>query len=120
MHIGHNPPSGKDVIDAVIANGGMDLSVSPSCKNVGTEPTDRTIGRYVAGFLSELSNPDAKNWIETDVEPGTEPDGTAIWVCRMIVRHVDGDDRWGWGVQFDVRKSDGFVAPASFTCIGGG
>ena len=119
MRMSHNPPIPKDVIDAVISNGAIDLSVSPSCRSVGTEPTDRNISRYVAGFLAELSKPDGKNWIQTDVEPGTS-DGDAIWLCKMMIRHVDGDDRWGWGVQFNVRRSDGLVIAPSFTCVGGG
>ena len=41
-------------------------------------------------------------------------------ICRLTLRHVDGDDRWGWGVQFHVRKSDGMVFADSFTCTGAG
>jgi hypothetical protein len=120
VRVGHRPPLPKDIIDAAIASGQVELSVSPSCRNVGTESSDHTIGRYLAGFLAELSKPRGGNSIETGVEPGKSPDGEAIWSCRMLIRHVDGDDRWGWGVRFDVRQSDGLVTPGSFTCIGGG
>lgn len=120
VHIGHRPPLPKDIIDAAISSGQVDLSVSPSCRNVGTEPADRTIGRYLAGFLAELSKPQGVSWIETGAEPGKSPEGEAIWTCRMLIRHVDGDDRWGWGIRFDVRQSDGLVIRTSFTCIGAG
>src|SRR5262249_30090997 len=40
FHVAHRPPSAKDVIDAVIASASVPLSVSPTCANVGTEPTD--------------------------------------------------------------------------------
>jgi hypothetical protein len=120
VHVAHQPPSAKDVIDAVIASSGVRLGVSPTCHNVGTEPSDATIGRYLAGFMAELSSPDKQNWIETQVEPGRSAKGEPVSICRMTLRHVDGDDRWGWGVQFQVRTSDGLVLADSFTCVGAG
>jgi hypothetical protein len=120
VRVAHLPPSAKDIIDAVIASGGVALSVSPTCRNVGTEPSDATIGRYLAGFMAELSSPEKKNWIETQVEPGTAASGEPVSICRLTLRHVDGDDRWGWGVQFHVRTSDGLVLAGSFTCTGAG
>jgi hypothetical protein len=120
VRIAHQPPTAKDVIDAVIASGGVALSVSATCKNVGTEPSDATIGRYLAGFMAELSSPDKKNWIETQIEPGTSENGEPVSICTLTLRHMDGDDRWGWGVQFHVRKSDGLVLADSFTCTGAG
>jgi hypothetical protein len=120
VHVAHQPPTAKDVIDAVIASGGVTLNVSPTCKNVGTESSDQTIGRYLAGFMAELSSPDKQNWIETQIEPGTSSKGEPVSICRLTLRHVDGDDRWGWGVQFHVRKSDGLVLADSFVCTGAG
>jgi len=120
FHVAHRPPSAKDVIEAVIASASVPLSVSPTCANVGTEPTDTTIGRYLAGFLAELSSPTKKNWIETKVEPGRSAAGDDVSICTLTLRHEDGDDRWGWGVRFQVRSSDGLVLTDSFTCTGAG
>jgi hypothetical protein len=120
VRVAHQPPTAKDVIDAVIASGGVPLSVSPTCANVGTEPTDKTVGRYLAGFLAELSAPDKKNWIETTIEPGRSATGEAVSICTLTLRHQDGDDRWGWGVRFHVRASDGVVLANSFVCTGAG
>jgi hypothetical protein len=120
VRVAHVPPTAKDVIDAVIASGSIPLSVSPTCANVGTEPSDATVGRYLAGFLAELSSPDKKNWIETKVEPGRSATGEAVSICSLTLRHEDGDDRWGWGVRFHVRSSDGLVLASSFVCTGAG
>jgi len=120
VHVTHRPPSAKDVIDAVIASGSVPLSVSPTCANVGTEPSDATIGRYLAGFLAEMPSPDKKNWIETKIEPGKSAAGEDVSICTVTLRHQDGDDRWGWGVRFHVRSSDGLVLANSFTCTGAG
>lgn len=120
VRIAHQPPSAKDIIDAVLASSDVPLSVSPTCEGMGTEPSDKTIGRYLAGFLAELSSPARKNWIETNVAPGRSAAGDEVSVCRLTLRHEDGDDRWGWGVQFQVRTHDGAVLPDSFTCLGAG
>jgi hypothetical protein len=105
---------------AAIASGSLPLSVSPTCANVGTEPSDSTVARYLAGFLAELSSPAKKNWIETKIEPGRSPAGEAVSVCTLTLRHEDGDDRWGWGVRFEVRSSDGLVLNDTFSCVGAG
>jgi hypothetical protein len=120
VRVAHQPPSAKDVIDAVIASGNVPLSVSPTCANVGTEPSDATIGRYLAGFLAELASPTKKNWIETRIEPGRSAGGEPVSICTLTLRHEDGDDRWGWGVRFHVRSSDGLVLANSFICTGAG
>jgi hypothetical protein len=120
VHVAHRPPTAKDVIDAAVASAAVPLTVSSTCTKAGTEPTDATIGRYLAGFLAELSSPDKKNWIETRVEPGRSADGEDVSVCTLTIRHEDGDDRWGWGVRFQVRSSDGLVLDTSFTCVGAG
>jgi hypothetical protein len=120
VHVAHQPPTAKDVIEAAIASAHVPLKVSSTCNNVGTEPADATIGRYLAGFLAEQSARDKKNWIETKIEPGRSASGDAVSVCTLILRHEDGDDRWGWGVQFQVRSSDGLVLERSFTCVGAG
>ena len=120
VKIANLPPTPKDVIEAVIASGSVPLSVSPTCAKAGTEPTDATIARYLAGFLAEMSAPDKKNWIETKVEPGKSAAGEDVSICTLTLRHQDGDDRWGWGVRFHVRSSDGVVLANSFTCTGAG
>ena len=110
---------------------GLDLSalsqqVRVMSGSLATEASDtqqRTtlaLGRYLAGFLAELSAPDKKNWIETKVEAGKSADGEAVSICTLTLRHQDGDDRWGWGVRFHVRSSDGLVLANSFTCTGAG
>lgn len=120
FRVANQPPTSKDVIDAALASSGILLERASHCENVGTEPTDRTIGRFLAGFMAELSQPDKKNWIETKVEPGRSSTGEAVSVCTLMLRHEDGDDRWGWGIQFHVRSSDGLVLADSFSCLGSG
>lgn len=114
----HSPPTAKDVIDVVLQVSQAPLSDS-SCAGFGTEPTDRTIGRYLAGYLGELSSQDARNAVTTSIEPRTES-GQAVYRCRLMIRHSLGEDVWSWGVQFTARQSDGLVLVNSLRCLGAG
>jgi hypothetical protein len=109
--VAHVPPTPKDVIDAVLAHSLLPLT-HPSCKDAGTELSDKTIERYLAGFLAELSNQDAKNAVTTSIE--TRSEGDEVFQCRLMIRHAQAEDVWSWGVEFTVRKSDGAVVPDSF------
>jgi hypothetical protein len=114
----HLPPTPKDVIAAVMESSHAPLS-DASCAGYGTEPTDKTIGRYLAGFLAGLSDQDARNAITTSVEKRTE-NGQPVYVCRLMIRHAQGEDVWSWGVQFSARQSDGVVLAKSLRCVGAG
>jgi len=118
--VGHRPPQPKDIIEAVMSSQAVALKVSSTCTNAGTEPTDKTIGRYLAGFMANMAEPGKTNWVETKSVEGKSSSGEAVWICDFVLRHEDGDDRWGWGVRFQVRQSDGLVLAQSFTCTGAG
>jgi hypothetical protein len=118
VKVAHLPPTSKDVIEAVMANSQAPLSDS-TCTGFGTELSDKTIGRYLAGYLAELSAPDSGNSLTTTVTPGTEA-GRPVYVCRFMVRHAKGEDVWSWGVQFAARQDDGSVVPGSIRCLGAG
>ena len=114
----HLPPTGKDVIGAVLDSSQVQLA-DASCLGYGTEAGDKTLGRYLAGYLVELSNQDARNAVQTTVEPGMEK-GQPVYVCRLMIRHAQGEDVWSWGVQFSVGRNDGVVLTQSIQCIGAG
>jgi hypothetical protein len=118
LKLQHLPPTPKDVIEIVMHSSQFPLS-DASCKGFGTELTDKTIGRYLAGYLAELSSQDARNALTTTVEPDTE-NGVAVYKCRLMIRHAQGEDIWSWGVQFQARQSDGVVISQSMQCVGAG
>ncbi len=120
FQVQHLPPTAKDAIDVLLASSQVPLSVDPSCQGVGTEQSDQTIGRYLSGFLAELSDPQASNAIETTIEAQQLPSGEPAWVCKVMLRHAMGEDIWRWGVEFAVQQKDGTVRPDSFRCLGGG
>jgi hypothetical protein len=87
---------------------------------VGTDADDQTIGDYVSGFLAEFERGESRNWIDTKVESAASASGEPTWRADVMLHHAAGDDEWGWGVRFDLRRTDGRVVRESFQCLGGG
>jgi hypothetical protein len=112
------PPTAKDALLFLIRSHDVRLSVHPSCKGVGTDFQDNTIGEYISGFWAEQVEADGKNWVEAGCREGEKP--KAPWSCRIILHRMAGEEQWGWGVSFSVRKSDRAVLRESFRCVGGG
>ena len=114
-------PTAKEVIALVFRNAHVRLASDPSCAGVGTSREDQSIGDFLAGFLAEQTGQAAgRNWIEVlckDAPGGQAPPG---WECQMLVRRLDGEERWGWGVRFLVRASDRKAVRQSFRCAGAG
>jgi hypothetical protein len=114
------PPGRKAILEALFANLDVPLTVHPSCMGVGTEADDKTIGDYVSGFLAEFERSGSRNFVETKAESAASASGEPVWRADVMLHHAAGDDEWGWGVRFDVRKSDGRVMRESFQCVGAG
>ena len=111
------PLTPKDAVRYLLRHHDIPLSVHPSCANVGTERTDKTLGDYFSGFLAELTS--GKNTVNAkcELEPGTTP---ARWNCKVLIRHSEGDDEWAWGVDYSMRVSDKALIKASIRCTGAG
>ena len=108
------PPDDKAVVEALFASGTVELTDS-TCAGAGTRVDDRTVGAYLSGFLVELNDPEARNYIEVKrehVERG--------WVVSVMLRHAKDEDIWGWGVEFVIRAHDGSVDTQTFRCLGAG
>ena len=110
-------PASKQAIYLLLENSSAPLSVDSSCKHVGSNWTDKTIGQYVAGLMAEQVSP-GTNWIEASCStPDRIPE--AAWTCEVTFLRQDNEDRWRWGVKFSL-DSRGQVMPKSFRCIGAG
>ena len=114
------PPTRKEILRALFSNQDVSLSTDSSCSGVGTEPADANIGDYISGFLAEQNSDKGKNWLEVAAKrapvPGVEP----LWNCDVVIRHEDGEDRWGWGVSFQMKAKDHSTLKTSFRCTGSG
>lgn len=114
------PPSDKDLIHALIRSAEVPLSVDASCRFAGTERTDRTIGRYISGFLAALDDPGTNNSVQTSLVDGPGGGDSPVWIARVMLGQNAGELVWQWGVEFHVSKRDGTVDAASFRCLGAG
>jgi hypothetical protein len=112
-------PTRKEVIRALLALRDVNLSTDSSCTNVGTDPSDTNIGDYISGFLAEQTD-EGKNWFDIRTKRASAAGLEPAWDCDFVIRHVDGDDRWGWGVSFQMRAKDHTVVQTSIRCTGSG
>lgn len=112
-------PTRKEVIRALLALHDVSLSTDSSCRNVGTDPSDTNIGDYISGFLAEQTDK-GKNWLDIRTKRASAAGLEPAWDCDFVIRHVDGDDRWGWGVSFQMRAKDHTVVKTSIRCTGSG
>lgn len=112
-------PQAKDAIAAALAHHDVLLSTHASCSGVGTDPTDRTVGQYLAGFLSHQTDDAGTNWIEAGCTASNSP--RAAWQCQFVIRRRNpaGEEEWGWGVRF-LMRADRSVIRESLECIGSG
>jgi hypothetical protein len=113
-------PARKAILEALLANMDVKLAVHPSCMGVGTEADDQTIGDYLSGFVAEFERGESRNWIEATAQSAASASGEPVWRADVMLHHAAGDDEWGWGVRFDLRKADGRAVRESFQCLGAG
>jgi hypothetical protein len=113
-------PTNKQVLRALLDNLDVSLSTDSSCSGVGTELTDKNIGDYISGFLAEQNNDHGKNWLEVAAKRAAAQGTDPAWLCNVVIRHINGDDRWGWGVSFLMKGRDHSVVKSSFRCTGSG
>jgi hypothetical protein len=115
-----SPPTQKQVLRALLQIQDVDLAGIPSCSGVGTEPTDVNIGDYISGFLAEQGSSKGGNSIEVSTKEDQDANHAPAWRSEVVIRHLDGDDRWGWGVSFLMRPTNHSVVKESIQCVGAG
>lgn len=113
-------PTAKQVVQAVLRNQDVPLTVHSSCRNVGSEPGDATIGDFLSGFLAEQNDAQSGNAIQASCKPAKGKQGAGLWDCELQLRHAKGEDVWTWGVAFAMRGKDRAAIRTSFRCLGAG
>ena len=113
-------PSAKEIVRLLLSLRDIPLRVHESCAAAGTGTSDVDLGDFVSGWLTELKSGTGANWIEASAKPeNLKGDPQPGWKCVVMFRHVNGDDRWGWGVSFSVRASRQPLQN-SIRCLGAG
>lgn len=118
------PPSAKQILRVLLANGAVPLSTDPSCRGVGSEPSDATLGDYVSGLLANFAATgagEAKNSIVVSAKPVRLPTGEQRWECHVEFVHVPGEDPFRYGVLFQMQRQNGdSLIRGTVRCTGGG
>lgn len=107
----------KQVITKALSLYSAKLSAHPTCKTVGIEIGDQTIGDYIAGLLGEQINDDGKNWVEASCDKKVDKQ---FWQCRVEFGRQAGEEEWIRGLNFLIKSGDGQVVERSITCTGAG
>ncbi len=104
--------SGYQAIRAALQLRDVPLRVHPTCRNAAPILPARSIGDYVAGFLSHMDS--GRNSVTTACQP--RPGGHR---CDLWLKHADEEDEWGWGIRFDMDRR-GRPRATSVRCLGSG
>lgn len=107
----------KEILYILMKNHDVPLSVDPSCKNVGTEREDKTIGEFISGFWAYHVESTGKNWIKVQSRSLDRKR------CEATVKIYgeNGDDViGGWGVSFIINSANHKADRTSFKCLGSG
>ena len=114
-------PTPKEALRLLMSLRDLPLKVLSTCATAGTGPEDKDIGDYMSGWMSELKPGKGANWIDASTQEEDIPtEHDRGWRCTIYFRHVDGEDRWRWGVSFVVRGADRTPILDSVRCLGAG
>ncbi len=114
-------PTDKEVVVMVMQNADVLLSVDSSCKGVGSDFTDSTIGQFLSSFLQYYTDTSAKNSISIQVVKGDNPEiKQDHWKATFMINGQTEGENWRWGISFVLLDSNHHVIDSSFRCLGGG
>ncbi len=108
------PPSSRDALLALAANGALDPS-DPSCSGVTGDLDDETLRTIEAHLLGQLA--DAESDGDTGHLAVSCTGSEAPWSCTLDVR-IEGEDPWHYGITFRLDAA-GAIDAGSVRCPGG-
>lgn len=110
-------PDTKVLWQLVFRHHALPLAAARHCRGAGTAPADTTLGDYLSGFLAQLDEPG-----DNRIRGQCTEAGNGRWHCELTIGHVaaDSENRWRWGVRFDVRQAGQTLLPETLSCIGAG
>jgi hypothetical protein len=120
-------PTPKEIISAALSLQDLSLRKGIGCEGAGTpDPkTDRRVGQFLAGWLSETFVPDhgrnRRQWISAACR--ADPEKRATWQCdlQMFMETVPPTESMigGWGLRF-LMDARGTALRKWFMCLGTG
>ncbi|WP_326542944.1 hypothetical protein [Pseudorhodoferax sp.] len=105
--------SARNVVRAALQLRDVPLTVHATCRQAGGDAADRTLGDYLAGLLAAMDRPG------NTVAASCRAVGGTHRACTLWLRHRSEEERWAWGLAFDIDAQDRPL-PASVRCLGAG
>jgi hypothetical protein len=114
------PPSGEEIIHALVVNHDVSLGVHESCPGAWSGLAGQTIGDYfsavmAASITEDFEGTKLKISAAPDVWPPTNEKG---WRCEVLWRDDRPEVLWSRGLTFFMKARDRSVIRDSFTCPG--
>lgn len=113
-------PEVKEVLQLILANHKILLSADESCRSVGSSPSDKTVGDYLAGLLAFQVEPGTANKIEFSTKQADGPKGQKIWVNDVMFLGEEGETVQSYGIRISLFDTTRKFVKGSLQCIGAG
>ena len=114
-------PTFRQGLAILMANSTMRIDKISSCTSMATTTEDKTIGDFLAGFLSFQALPGTTNSITYMASPNAPKNPTG-WQVDLVFRTTDGasGDPSSNGFRFIVKGPANTFDKATLQCIGTG
>lgn len=111
--VAHDPATARAALRGALGLRDVPLQVHPSCRDVGSDAADRTLGDYLAGQLAAMDRP--ANTVAAACTAGTGGRQS----CSVWFRHRSEEERWAWGLSFELDPR-GRPLARTLRCLGAG
>ena len=114
-------PTFRQSLGVLLANSTMRIDRIASCASMAATPDDKTVGDYLAGFLSFQAQPGTTNSITYTAVPNLPKNPTG-WQVDLVFRTTDNasGDPSSNGFRFLVKGPANTFDRPSMQCIGTG
>lgn len=116
----------KEALRYLLRGHAIPLTVNPSCKTVGMDFSDKTIGDFTSGMLSQFvyaKGTNAKNWISASCRNNPKSSPTEpIRDCEITFHQarLEEETLWAWGFKFSAKKRHDSIIQSTLQCLTAG
>lgn len=116
----------KEALRYLLHGHTIPLTVNASCKTVGMDFSDKTIGDFMSGMLSQFvyaKGANSKNWITASCRKSPKSSKTdPIRDCEITFHQarLEEETLWAWGFKFSARKRHNTIIQSTLQCLTAG
>ena len=112
----------KEVLGYLLQGYAIPLSIHASCKSVGMDFHDKTIGDFTSGMLSQFvyaKGANSRNWITASCKNASASSiKKSVRDCEITFHQalLDEETLWAWGFKFSAIKHSKNIIRNSLRC----